>query len=120
MSQGIKKPSNLRVRGFRRFGVCLGLVVTAGVDGRLTEKLSGDSVDDAGVQVGDQEDDVGSGDADVVKPAVHVQGDGSQFFIVLPLSVSVGTGTPWAATAWLKVSRTIGPVTRRRQVTSKA
>ncbi|WP_431916338.1 hypothetical protein [Nonomuraea jabiensis] len=38
----------------------------------------------------------------------------------MPLSVTVEAGTPWAATAWRKASRTIGPVMCRRQVTRRA
>jgi hypothetical protein len=46
-----------------------GLVVAAWVDGELAEELAGGGVDDAEVQVVDEQDDVGSGvgsaDADV-------------------------------------------------------
>ncbi|MGZ8766995.1 MAG: hypothetical protein ACXWYK_01630, partial [Aeromicrobium sp.] len=50
------------------------LVVACWVDGELSEQFSGDGVDDADVQVVDEQDDVGSGvgsaDADVVQAAV--------------------------------------------------
>jgi hypothetical protein len=49
------------------------LVVAGGVDGEGSEEFSGGGVDDADVEVVDEEDDVGSGegssDADVVEPA---------------------------------------------------
>ncbi|MFC5833628.1 hypothetical protein [Nonomuraea insulae] len=38
----------------------------------------------------------------------------------MPLSVSVEAGTPCAATAWRKVLRTIGPVTRACAVSDRA
>ncbi|WP_407940639.1 sacsin N-terminal ATP-binding-like domain-containing protein [Nonomuraea montanisoli] len=47
---GHRKPSNLRVRGFLRFRLCLRLVAASGVDGQLAQKLSGDRIDDADVQ----------------------------------------------------------------------
>ena len=46
-----------------------GLVVAAGVDGEVAEEFAGGGVDDADVEVLDEQDDVGSGvgssDADV-------------------------------------------------------
>src|SRR3954469_1487730 len=58
-----------------------GLVVAGGVDGQLAEELAGGGVDDADVQVLDEQQDVGSGegsaDADVVQAAVDAQGDAS-------------------------------------------
>jgi hypothetical protein len=58
-----------------------GLVVAGGVEGEVAEELTGGGVDDADVQVLDQEKDAGSGvgpsDADVVKTAVIAQGDGA-------------------------------------------
>ncbi len=63
------------------FGGVGGLVVAGGVDGELAEEFSGGGVDDADVEVVDEQDDVGSGvgssDADVVEPAVHADGDGA-------------------------------------------
>src|SRR6186713_282609 len=56
-----------------------GLVVLAGVDGELAEEFAGGGVDDADVEVLDEQDDVGSGvgsaDADVAESAVYSQGD---------------------------------------------
>ena len=47
-----------------------GLVVLGGVEGECSEEFSGGCVDDADVEVGDEENDVGSGvgssDSDVV------------------------------------------------------
>jgi hypothetical protein len=55
------------------------LVVAAGVDGEVAEEFAGGGVDDADVQVLDQDQDVGSGvgspDADVVESPVDAQGD---------------------------------------------
>ncbi len=59
------------------------MVVPAEVDGELAEEFSGDGVDDAYVEVVDEQDDVGSGvgsgvgssDAEVVGPAGRAQGD---------------------------------------------
>ena len=55
------------------------LVVAVWVDGELAEQFAGDGVDDAYVEVLDEQDDVGSGvgssDADVAELAGHAQGD---------------------------------------------
>ena len=60
-----------------------GLVVACGVEGELAEELAGGGVDDADVQVADEQDDVGSGvgpaDADVVEPAAVPEADGAGF-----------------------------------------
>jgi hypothetical protein len=54
------------------FGCSGGLVVAGGVEYQFAEELAGGGVDDADVQVLDEEQDVGSGvgsaDADVVQP----------------------------------------------------
>jgi hypothetical protein len=67
------------------------LVVAGGVEGQLAQEFSGDGVDDADVQVVDQQDDVGSGvgtsDADVVEAAVQAQGDDAG-----GVDAGVGTG----------------------------
>ena len=59
------------------FGGSGGLVVDVWVQGQLAGELSGDRVDDADVEVLDEQDDAGSGvgsaDADVVQPAVVPQ-----------------------------------------------
>ena len=56
-----------------------GLVVLGGVEGEGSEEYSGGGVDDADVEVVDEEQDVGSGvgssDADVVESPVVAQGD---------------------------------------------
>ena len=61
------------------FGCSGGLVVGGWVEGELAEELPGGGVDHADVQVGDEQDDVGSGvgspDAEVVQPAGDAQGD---------------------------------------------
>ncbi|WP_210766406.1 hypothetical protein, partial [Cellulomonas algicola] len=57
---------------------CLGLVVAGGVDGEFAQEFSGDGVDHADVEVGDEHDHggsgVGSSDADVVQAAGDSQG----------------------------------------------
>jgi hypothetical protein len=56
-----------------------GLVVAGGVEGEVAEDLAGGGVDDADVEVGDEEEDggsgVGSSEADVVESAVVAEGD---------------------------------------------
>lgn len=56
-----------------------GLVGAGGVEGELAEEFAGGGVDDADVEVVDQEDDrgarVGSADADVEQAAVVAEGD---------------------------------------------
>jgi len=51
------------------------------VDGEFAEELAGGGVDDADVEVVDEQNDVGSlvgsADADVAELAVNAQGDGS-------------------------------------------
>ena len=58
-----------------------GLVVAGGVEGELAEEFAGGGVDDADVEVLDEQEDVGSGvgsaDADVVEAAGDAQGDGA-------------------------------------------
>jgi hypothetical protein len=57
------------------------VVAVVGVDGEVAEDLAGGGVDDAYVQVGDEQDDAGSGvvaaDGDVVELSVDAQGDGA-------------------------------------------
>ena len=61
------------------FGCSGGLVVTVGVEGQVAEEFSGDGVDDADLEVLDEQDDagscVGSADTDVVQSATMPQGD---------------------------------------------
>jgi hypothetical protein len=56
-----------------------GLVVLVGVEDEFADQLAGGGVDDADVQVLDQEQDAGSGvgasDADVVEPSLVAEGD---------------------------------------------
>ena len=56
-----------------------GLVVAGGVEGEVAEEFAGGGVDDVDVEVGDEEDDggsgVGSSDADVVESAVVAESD---------------------------------------------
>ena len=58
-----------------------GLVVAGGVEGQFAEELAGGGVDDADVQVADEQQDAGSGvgpaDADVVELPAVAQGDGA-------------------------------------------
>ena len=55
------------------------MVVPGGVEGEVAEDLAGGGVDDADVEVGDEEEDggsgVGSSEADVVEAAVVAEGD---------------------------------------------
>ena len=57
------------------------MVVASWVDGELAEELAGGGVDDADVEVLDEQEDVGSGvgspDSDVAQSAGHAQGDGA-------------------------------------------
>ena len=63
------------------------MVVAGGVDGQLAQEFAGDGVDDADVEIVNEQQDVGSGvgsgvvgvaasaDADVVEAAGQAQGD---------------------------------------------
>src|SRR4051794_35872378 len=82
MSQDIGDKPNLRVRLVAFCGAGWasgGLIVLGGVQDQFTEQFAGGFVDDADVEVLDQEQDVGSGvgssDADVVQASVVAQGD---------------------------------------------
>jgi hypothetical protein len=61
------------------WGPAGGLVVAGGVEGELAEEFAGGGVDDADVEVVDEDQDVGSGvgspDADVVQAAGVAEGD---------------------------------------------
>src|SRR6185437_6006919 len=69
-----------------------GLVVAGGVQG----ELSGGGVDDADVEVLNQEEDMGSGavlaDADVVEAAVIAEGDGAGVVDAVGADAVVGVG----------------------------
>jgi len=55
------------------------VVAAGGVEGEVSEQFAGGGVDDADVEVGDEEDDAGSGErpaeGDVVEVAVVAEGD---------------------------------------------
>ena len=63
-------------------GEAAGLVVPGRVEGQFADQLAGVAVDDADVQVVDEQGDGGAGEAgaeaDVVEPAVVAQGDASR------------------------------------------
>ena len=79
MPQVIGDRPNLRIRSVSRLGWILGLVIPGRVEGEVAEEFAGGLVDDADVEVLDQQQDVGSGvgssDADVVDAAVVADGD---------------------------------------------
>jgi hypothetical protein len=83
MSQVIEDTASLRrVRGVFLWPArssAGGLVSLVGVEGELARKLAGAGVDDADVQVLDEEQDAGSGvgpaGADVVEPSLVAEGD---------------------------------------------
>jgi hypothetical protein len=54
------------VSGWGFGGLAGGLVVAGGVEGEVAERFAGRGVDDPDVEVGDEEDDGGSAQADVV------------------------------------------------------
>ena len=119
-----------------------GLVVAVGVESEVAEEFAGGGVDDPHVQVGDEDQDAGSGvfvaQADVVQAALVAKGDASGLVddVVAdpPVGVAVafsgggfgsglvggsghgsasqGRGTPWVAQARRKASTTLGPLTR--------
>lgn len=64
-----------------------GLPVAAGVERQVAQELAGGGVDDADVQVLDEQQDMGSGagpaDADVVELAGVAKGDGAGVSMVL-------------------------------------
>src|SRR3954470_20235040 len=73
-----------------------GLVVAAGVDGELAEEFAGGGVDDADVQVLDEQQDVGSGvgpaDADVVRGAGQAESDAAGLVDLVGADPVVGVG----------------------------
>ncbi len=72
------------------------MVVAVGVEGQLPQEFAGDGVDDADLEVLDEQDDAGSGvgsaDADVVESAVVAQGDGAGFVDAVVADPVVGVG----------------------------
>ena len=77
------------------------LVVAAGIDGELPEEFAGDRVDDADVEVLDEQEDVGSGvgsaNADVAESAGHAQGDVAGLADPVVADPVVGVGVTRAA-----------------------
>ena len=75
MSQDIEDTANLRVRGVFLWparSLAGGLVVAVGVEDELAQELAGAGVDDADVQVLDEEQDAGSGVRSLLRwPAVR-------------------------------------------------
>jgi hypothetical protein len=73
-----------------------GLVVAVRVQGEFAEHFAGDRVDDADVEVLDEQHDVGSGvgsaDADVVQSAVVAEGDAAGFVDPVVADPVVGVG----------------------------
>jgi hypothetical protein len=100
MSQDIEDTANLRVvRGvflWPAWWFAGGLVVAIGVEGEFAEELAGGGVDDADVEVGDEQDDVGSGvgsaDADVVEAAGVAEGDDAGVVDAVVADAVVGVG----------------------------
>jgi hypothetical protein len=70
------------------------LVVAGGVEDEFSDQFAGVAVDDADVQVVDQEGDSGSGacgaEADVVQPAVVAQGDAAALVDAVVSNAAVG------------------------------
>ena len=77
-----------------------GLVVPGGVEDEFAEQFAGGGVQDADVQILDQEQDVGSGvgaaDADVVEAAAGAQGEVAGFADAVVADPVVGVGGPVA------------------------
>jgi hypothetical protein len=77
-----------------------GLVVAGGVEGELAEEFAGGGVDDADVEVLDEQGDVGSGvgpaGADVVEAAGVAQGEGAGLADDAGADPVVGVGGPVA------------------------
>ena len=73
-----------------------GLVVAGGVEGEVAEQFAGGGVEDADVEVGDEDDDSGSGvlvtEADVVEAAVVAQGDSAGLVDAVVADPVVGVG----------------------------
>src|SRR6478736_485124 len=82
-----------------RAGWLSGAVVAAGgVEGEVAVELTGGGVDDADVDVGDEQDDAGSGEAaaegDVVELTVVAQGDRAAVGDAVVADAVVGVGAP--------------------------
>ena len=114
MSQDIEDTVNPRwvtVFSFWGGGVSGGLVVPGEVGVQFAQELAGGSVDDPGVQVVDQEQDVGPGvgpaDADMAQAAAGAQGDGAVGVDGVAADAVVGVGGA--------VARPGGQTARRRR-----
>ena len=100
MSQDIEDTVNLRwVRGgflWPAGWAAGGLVVAVGVEGEFADQFAGGGVDDADVQVLDEEQDAGSGvgpaGADVVELSVVAQGDQAGGVDAVGADAVVGVG----------------------------
>jgi hypothetical protein len=75
-----------------------GLVVLAGVDDEFSEEFAGGGVDDAYVEVLDEQDHAGSGvgsaESDVAQVAGDAQGDGAGLVDLVVPDAVVGVGGP--------------------------
>jgi hypothetical protein len=90
-----------------------GLVVAGGVDGELAEEFAGGGVDDADVQVLDEQQDVGSGvgpaDADVVQAPVDPQRDAAGLVDLVGADAVVGVGGAVSpGSTWSSLGRSSG------------
>jgi hypothetical protein len=89
-------PCGLGAWSAASFGFAGGLVVAGGVEGQFAEELAGGGVDDADVQVADEQQDGGSGvgpaDADVVELSAVAQGDGAVGVDQVAADAVVGVG----------------------------
>ena len=89
---------NARTPGGVRASAVLasGLVAAGGVEGELSEEFAGGGVDDADVEVVDEQDHssagVGAADADVVEAAGAAQGDGAGLVDAVVAESVVGAG----------------------------
>ena len=74
------------------------MVVAVRVEGEFAQDFTGDRVEDADVEVLDEEHDVGSGvgsaDADVVQAAVVAEGDAAGLVDPVVADSVVGVGVP--------------------------
>ena len=69
----------------------MGLVVAGGVEDEFAEELAGGGVDDSDVEVLDEQDDVGSAEADVAQSPGDAQGDGPVFGDLVGADPVMGT-----------------------------
>jgi hypothetical protein len=90
------------------FGCAGGLVVAGGVENEVAEQFAGGGVEDADLQVLDEQQDVGSGagpaDADVVQAAAGARADVAGFADAVAADALVGAGGPVTGTALGRVA----------------